>query len=113
MNPINRVARILLAGMLFAAATGFVPDRADARADEYVPFVTDFPRASEPYVPFVSDFPRPAPTPSAAPRPDASGIDWAGLTVEGGVGASIAALLAGAALVLARRRNGGPRLTDC
>ena len=113
MNPTNRSARILLAGALFAAATGFAPGPADARADEYVPFVTDFPRASEPYVPFVSDFPRPAPTPAAAPRPVASGLDWAGLTVEGGVAVSIAALLAGAGLVLARRRTTGPRLTDC
>jgi hypothetical protein len=113
MNPSNRAARIVLAATLLALATGFVPHAAGASPQqEYVPFVTDFPKAQEKYVPFVSDFPRPATPPSAAPRPEPSGTDWADAAAQGGLAASIAALLAGAAVVLVRRRH-APRLTDC
>lgn len=102
----NRI-RMLLATLAVAAV---VPGGA-AAADEYVPFVTDFPKASERYVPFVSDFPSPV-TPAPEPEPARSWIDWGNVPVEG-VGAVFAAVLAGSALALARRRQSEPRLGNC
>lgn len=97
----------LLAAAIVAAAGAASPIQAKP-AEEYVPFVTDFPKASEKYVPFVSDFPRPA-TPAPAPEAEASGIDWSG-TTEAGIAATIAAVMAGAGLVFARRRHIDPNL---
>jgi hypothetical protein len=105
MNLRNLTTRIVLAAALFGAAAGSAAnDSQAAPAEGYVPFVTDFPKPSEQYVPFVSDFPRPA-TPAPAVEP--SGIDWP--AVDGGVGAALAALLAGMGLaLLARRRQTRP-----
>lgn len=109
MNARTRSALAVLAAAL-AAALGGTP--AAAAPAEYVPFVTDFPQREEPYVPFVSDFPRPvAPAPEA--RASSGGIDWSGVPVEGVAAAVAAALAAGAALSLSRRRGTAPRLGDC
>ena len=72
----------------------------DAPAEEYVPFVTDFPRAEQaqqPYVPFVTDFPRPA-TPAAAATGDDSIVGPVDrqLVALGGLAAALGALLAAA-----------------
>lgn len=110
MTRTTNLVSLLAAALVAVAAT---PSSAGATPSErYVPFVTDFPKASQQYVPFVSDFPRPAATPSPAPKADANGTDWSGATFEAGVGATLVAVLAGAGLVVARRRHAGPRLTD-
>jgi hypothetical protein len=57
--------------------------------------------AEGPFVPFVTDFPKPAATPP--PKASTSGIDWGEVGIGGGVGAALAALLAGSGLVLTRR----------
>ena len=71
--------------------------------EEYVPFVTDFPKpvvtVHDEYIPFVTDFPKPA---APAAKADASGIDWGDLGVAGGIGAALAAL-AGSGIALTRR----------
>jgi hypothetical protein len=104
VNLRTLTTRVVLAAALFAAAAGTAAQgSAAAPAEEYVPFVTDFPKPAEKYVPFVSDFPKPA-TPAPAVAAEPSGIDWSGIGDEGSLAASLA-LLAGAGLFLARRRH--------
>jgi hypothetical protein len=76
------LAAAVVAVMMLVPGAPAALERADAvGTEEYVPFVTDFPRpvsgsaSPEPFVPFVTDFPKPA----AAPVPagaSTSGIDW-------------------------------------
>jgi hypothetical protein len=95
--------RALIVALAVAAA---LPGGASA-AEEYVPFVTDFPKPAERYVPFVSDFPQPV-----APAPDpAGGTTWDDVPAPA-LGAVVAALLAGAALFLHHRRH-PVRLDGC
>ena len=106
MNLHTLATRLVLAAALLAGVVGLAANGANAApAEEYVPFVTDFPKPAERYVPFVSDFPEPAaPAPAADVQP--GGVDWSGITLEGGLAAAIAAaFLAGAALMLSRRRH--------
>ena len=66
----------------------------------------DEPAPSEEYVPFVTDFPKPAGAPVRAADPaaaSAGGIDWVDVGIGSGIGAALAALLAGSGLVLTRR----------
>lgn len=96
-------ATVVAAVMLVAGAPAAVGEEV-ARSEEYVPFVTDFPRPAatkppaEPFVPFVTDFPKPTNRP-VTPRESAGGTDWALLGIGGGVGAALAALLVGSWLV--------------
>jgi hypothetical protein len=96
-------ATLVAAVMLVAGAPAAVGEDV-ARSEEYVPFVTDFPRpatskpAAEPFVPFVTDFPKPT-NRSVTPRESTGGIDWAVVGIGGGVGAALAALLFGSWLV--------------
>jgi MYXO-CTERM domain-containing protein len=106
-NRIRTTLAVLTATVV--AAVGVAP--AAAATDEYVPFVTDFPKPAERYVPFVSDFPEPV-SPAPAPQPVADGIDWA-VPAQATV-VALAALLTLAALAAARRRHHpDPRLGDC
>ena len=101
----------LLATWVTAQAALAEPSAATAGATtEYVPFVSDFPRPAEPYVPFVTDFPA-APAPASAPQPVSGGTDWGGTPVEG-LAFALALLLAGAAVLVVRRRA-DPRPLDC
>jgi hypothetical protein len=62
-TPAARIALLALVGSLFAAALGLAPKDSNAAhpavTDEFVPFVTDFPKPAAPFVPFVTDFPKP------------------------------------------------------
>jgi hypothetical protein len=90
MNLHTLTTRLVLAAALFAAAAGFTAnDSYAAPAEEYVPFVTDFPK--------------PVSEPAA---PEAAWIDWAaGLDV--GLAALLVAMLAGALLIARRAQLGG------
>jgi hypothetical protein len=63
MTGLTSAARTALVGTLVAAAIGLAPNAAGAAHEEYVAFVTDFPKpvtstaTPEPFVPFVTDFP--------------------------------------------------------
>jgi hypothetical protein len=94
-------------------------------ADRYIPFVTDFPRASqsERYVPFVTDFPRaseseryvpsvtdsPSYVPEAAPAGVAAdvtgGFDWLDAAFGAAGGFGLGALAAASLLALRRRTS--------
>jgi hypothetical protein len=58
-----RIAHVALVAVLFAIGLGLVAAGASADSasnDEFVPFVTDFPKpAANPFIPFVTDFPKP------------------------------------------------------
>jgi hypothetical protein len=59
-----RIAQIALVATLAAvAAAGLAPTGSQAAdpavTDEFIPFVTDFPKPAAPFVPFVTDFPKP------------------------------------------------------
>ncbi|MGH3031296.1 MAG: hypothetical protein ACRDNE_11155 [Gaiellaceae bacterium] len=69
-----------------------------ATHEEYVPFVTDFPKPATAADPTVAPT-----TPSPAPKASTSGIDWGDVAIGSGVGAALAALLAGSGIVLTRR----------
>jgi hypothetical protein len=56
------------------------------------------------YVPFVTDFPKPA-APAAAPAASESGFDWSALIAGGALAAAAVALLAVALLAVAYRRR--------
>jgi hypothetical protein len=117
MTSAARMLQIALVGTLFAAVLGLGSNGAQAASPatpgDYVPFVTDFPEpVTTAFVPFVTDFPQPAASPDqaadptvapAAPGTGPNWFDWADLSVEGSAGAALAALLAGAGLVVARR----------
>jgi predicted flap endonuclease-1-like 5' DNA nuclease len=105
--PIVLSATALVVGLLGSTAVA-------ATGTQYVPFVTDFPKpaAEEPFVSFVTDFRKPAAapaptaaptTPSPAPKASTSRIDWGDVGIGSGIGAALAALLAGSGLALARR----------
>lgn len=80
-------AVMLAAAMLVPGAQAGLPTERPVQTEEYVPFVTDFPK------------------PAAAPVPAASssGIDWGDVGIGSGIAAVLAALLAGSGLVLTRR----------
>jgi hypothetical protein len=117
--PIMLSATALMLALLGSTSVGHAAALNEpVPSEEYVPFVTDFPEPAagtatpEPFVPFVTDFPKPAgapvppaapTTPSPTPKASASGIDWGDAGIGSGVGAALAALLAGSALVLTRR----------
>lgn len=96
------------------------PREQSVSTEEYVPFVTDFPKPAEqePYVPFVTDFPGPATSSGPAgmpvapdtrsPAPSASELDWGSVGFAGGAGAALAALLTAAWVVLRRRERPAP-----
>jgi hypothetical protein len=120
MNSMSLAARSALTGMIaatiaFAPAGALAADSQPPKAGtEYVSPAGSFPKpvprsaTSGQYVPFVTDFPKPAAKPPgmpspAAPQAGASGIDWRDVGLGGGIGAALVALLAGSALVFARR----------
>jgi hypothetical protein len=87
MNGRPLAARIALVGVLLVTASP-----ASAGTD-YVPFVTDFGPAAA----------APAHTPVAGQEPRSGrGNDWTTVGIDGGVGATLVVLLAGAALIVAR-----------
>jgi hypothetical protein len=90
MNLHALTIRLATAALLAATAGLAADDAAAAPAEEYIPFVTDFPRPVEP---------------AGAPAAGGGGIDWSGLTADGGLAAAVAAALAGAVLLLLRRRH--------
>jgi hypothetical protein len=87
----QRLSIVLSATALAVAVAGAAPV-AHAAHEEYVPFVTDFPKPAKPLPPIER------PTPEAS----ASGVDWDEVGFVSG-GAALAALLAGSGLALARR----------
>jgi hypothetical protein len=106
----------LALAMLVPAAHAGVPRSQPLQSEDYVAFVTDFPKpvasdaTEERFTPFVTDFPNRAaadaplnPTATAS----TSGIDWGDVAIGSGVvGAALAALLAASSLVLVRRAAG-------
>jgi hypothetical protein len=92
----------LLAASLVAAALAL----SASAADRYIPFVTDFPRASqsERYVPFVTDFPSGAPAapPVGVAAPVTEGFDWLDAAF-GAAGGFLLGALAAASLPALRR----------
>jgi hypothetical protein len=103
---------------LVAASALLASGSAGAAAQEYVPFVTDFPRsgATEEFVPFRTDFgiaPRPAGEPvvigpvarsTPVSAPDAR--SWGEMAVAWSLGFAFAVALGTAVLGLRRRRIG-------
>jgi hypothetical protein len=84
-------------------AVGFPkPVASTATAEPFVPFVTDFPKPAAAPVPAADPTVAPT-TPSPAPKASTSGIDWGDVGIGSGVGAALAALLAGSGLALTRR----------
>lgn len=109
----TRVTALAAASLVALGGAG-----AAAGAEKYVPFVTDFPTtdvpaSAEPYRPFVTDFgitePRPAGggfTSRASSSQDEAawtGSAWSDVALGGGLGITLAALLAGAALAVRGR----------
>jgi hypothetical protein len=88
----QRLSIVLSATALAVAVFGSAPV-AHAAHEEYVPFVTDFPKPANPLPPVE----RPA------PEAGASGVDWDEVGIVSGAGAALAALLAGSGFALARR----------
>jgi len=89
----KRRLAIVLSTAALAAVTLVPGAQADPPAEKQV--------QTEEFVPFVTDFPKP----KAAPVPAAgtSGIDWDDIGIGSGIAAALAALLAGSGLVLTRR----------
>jgi hypothetical protein len=92
--------------MLAPSAPAGLLTEEPVQSEEYVPFVTDFPKpvakpTPEPFVPFVTDFPKPAASPAA--NRSSSGIGRGDIGVAGGIAALLAALLAGSRMALTRR----------
>jgi hypothetical protein len=86
--------------LALSAAALLVPARHAAAQEhqplpnwEYIPFVTDFPKAE-------------APDPAATSA--ASELDWGSVGIAGGVGAALGALLAASGLGAARRARPAP-----
>lgn len=80
-------ATALAAVALVPGAQAGPPTGKQVQSEEYVPFVTDFPK------------PKSAPVPAAG----TGGSDWGEIGIASGIGAALAALLAGSGLVLTRR----------
>ena len=100
--PIVVSATALMVALLGSTPVGHAALDAPVPSREYVPFVTDFPKPAAPTVPAPDPTAAPA-TPSPAPQARTSGIDWGDVGLGSAVGAALAALLAGSALVLTRR----------
>lgn len=93
----QRLAIVLSATALAVAALGSTP------IGHAVAFAKPAAGTAEPFVPFVTDFPKPAATP--APKASTSGIDWVDVGIGSGIGAALAALVAGSGLMLTRRAS--------
>ena len=111
----TRSIKALVVALVAVAALGGAVGAGAAPAQEYVPFVTDFPQSSgtAEFVPFVTDFgiaprgqgepvvigpPRPAPPVVASPS-----HRWGDLAVGWAVGFGFALVLGGAVLGVRRR----------
>lgn len=117
----NRSLRIRLAALATVAMVALV-SAAVAAAEDYEPFVTDFPKGPapvEPYRPFVTDFgiePRAGgggfTSHARASQADRAwtGEAWGDVALGGAIGIAFAALVAAAGLgVRSARQRGGSR----
>ena len=97
--------RIAVSAVAAAAALAVAPAYA-SQQQQYQPFQTDFPSASqvdEPFIPGVTDFPRTAPTVPQSTLSADDGTEWSDAGVLATVSALLGIGLAGSAFLLRRR----------